>query len=44
MTQKELIKVLRTANNGKELLELADKLVTLVEREEENQINGSDSQ
>ena len=37
MTKTELIKVLRTAENGNQLLDLADKLATLVEREQEEQ-------
>jgi hypothetical protein len=34
MNRNELIKVLRTASTGDQLLDLADKLVSLVEREE----------
>lgn len=37
MNKNELIKVLRTANTGDQLLDLADKLVSLVEREEAKQ-------
>lgn len=37
MNRNELIKVLRTANTGDQLLDLADKLATLVEREEAKQ-------
>lgn len=37
MSKAELIKVLRTASNGNQLLELADKLATLVEREQQEQ-------
>jgi hypothetical protein len=37
MNRNELIKVLRTANTGDEMLSLADKLASLVEREEANQ-------
>lgn len=37
MNRKELIKVLRTAENGEQMLSLVDKLVTLVEKEENSQ-------
>ena len=37
MTKPEIIKVLETASNGNQLLDLADKLATLVEREQQEQ-------